>query len=243
MGEPELGDEPAQLHRLADTVEARLRRAQEEIEQATQALTQVQGVLVEQRRTAEQENISLQAKFDEEKAQIQQGKEQLLAEQLEVKEAVSRALHSVTVVEIKAEDRVTQQVEQLTEAIQQLQQCIADLELRAVPETPQDVRDQREATARSAVERIKSLAMECKKLTDRSAQTYEKLTENPELKALESQLQEVKYQAENDTGAAEAPVSCGKNEALPREMHRPTIDPHYPEQSYGSNSEAPTCTR
>jgi phage shock protein A len=38
--------------------------------------------------------------------------------------------------------------------------------------------------------------MECKKLSDRSAQTYEKLTENPELKALESQLQEVKYQAE-----------------------------------------------
>jgi hypothetical protein len=38
--------------------------------------------------------------------------------------------------------------------------------------------------------------MECKKLTDRSAQTYEQLTENPELKALESQLQEAKYQAE-----------------------------------------------
>jgi hypothetical protein len=38
--------------------------------------------------------------------------------------------------------------------------------------------------------------MECKKLTDRSAQTYEQLTKNPELKALESQLQEVKYQAE-----------------------------------------------
>jgi hypothetical protein len=57
-----------------------------------------------------------------------------------------------------------------------------------VPETPQDVRDQREETARSVVERIKALAMECKKLTDHSAQTYEQLTENPELKALESQL-------------------------------------------------------
>jgi lipid II:glycine glycyltransferase (peptidoglycan interpeptide bridge formation enzyme) len=65
-----------------------------------------------------------------------------------------------------------------------------------VPNTPQDVRDQREATARSTVERIKSLTMECKQLTDHSAQTYEKLTENPELKALESQLQEAKYQAE-----------------------------------------------
>ena len=80
--------------------------------------------------------------------------------------------------------------------MQQLQQRITYLELCAVLETPQDVRDQREATAQSAVERIKSLAMECKKLTDHSAQTYKQLTENPELEALESQLQEVKYQAE-----------------------------------------------
>jgi lipid II:glycine glycyltransferase (peptidoglycan interpeptide bridge formation enzyme) len=65
-----------------------------------------------------------------------------------------------------------------------------------VPNTPLDVRDQREAIARSIVERIKALAMECKKLIDCSAHTYEKLTENPELKALESQLQEVKYQVE-----------------------------------------------
>jgi hypothetical protein len=57
-------------------------------------------------------------KFDEEKSQMQQGKEQLLAEQLEVKEAVNRALRSVTVLEIKVEDRVTHQIEQLTEAIQ-----------------------------------------------------------------------------------------------------------------------------
>ena len=33
-----------------------------------------QGVLVEQRRDVEHENISLQVKFDEEKAQMQQGK-------------------------------------------------------------------------------------------------------------------------------------------------------------------------
>jgi FtsZ-binding cell division protein ZapB len=110
-------------------------------------------------------------------------------------------------------------------------------------ETPQDVRDQREATAQSAVERIKALAMECKKLSNRSAQTYEKLTENPELQALESQLQESKEASRDNTGAVEAPVSCGKNEAIPREMHHPAVDPHYPEQSYGSNSEAPTCTR
>jgi hypothetical protein len=38
--------------------------------------------------------------------------------------------------------------------------------------------------------------MECKKLSDHSAQSYEKLTEDPELKALESQLQEEKKQVE-----------------------------------------------
>jgi hypothetical protein len=51
--EPELGDEPTQLHRLADATEAHLRRAQEETEQATQALKQVQEVVIEQHRVAE----------------------------------------------------------------------------------------------------------------------------------------------------------------------------------------------
>jgi hypothetical protein len=38
-------------------------------------LKQVQGVLIEQCNATEQENISFQAKFDEEKAQLQQEKE------------------------------------------------------------------------------------------------------------------------------------------------------------------------
>jgi hypothetical protein len=120
----------------------------------------------------------------------------LLAEQLKVKEMVNRALHSVTLIEVKAEDQVPKKVVQLEEVIQQLQQHITDLELRVVPENPQDVRDQREATTQSIFERIKALTLECKKLIDQSAQTYEQLTKNPELKALESQLQEAKYQAE-----------------------------------------------
>jgi VIT1/CCC1 family predicted Fe2+/Mn2+ transporter len=152
----------------------------------------VQKVVIEKHRVAQQEKVALQTKFEEEKAQIQQEKEKLLAEQLRVKEAVSRALRSVTGLEKKVEEPVEHQVAQLVEAIQQLQQRIIDLELRTVPNTPQDVRDQREATARSTVERIKALAMECKQLSDRSAQTYERLTEDPELKALESQLQEAK---------------------------------------------------
>jgi hypothetical protein len=71
-------------------------------------LTQVQGVLEEQRSAAKQEKISLQVKFDEEKSQLQQEKEQFLIEQLKVKEVVNRVLLSVTILEIKAKDRVTQ---------------------------------------------------------------------------------------------------------------------------------------
>ena len=48
-----IGDEPTQLHQIADKVEARLRRAQEDIAKATQALTQVQSTLVEQQSKAE----------------------------------------------------------------------------------------------------------------------------------------------------------------------------------------------
>jgi hypothetical protein len=66
-----------------------------------------------------------------------------------------------------------------------------------VPETPQEVKDQREATARRTVERLKALTLECKQFVDRNTQTYEKLTENLELQALESHLQESKYQDEN----------------------------------------------
>jgi hypothetical protein len=57
-----------------------------------------------------------------------------------------------------------------------------------MPVTLQDVGDQRESIDRSVVERIKALSMEWKQLSDRSAQNSEQLTENPELKALESQL-------------------------------------------------------
>jgi tetrahydromethanopterin S-methyltransferase subunit B len=95
-----------------------------------------------------------------------------------VKEAVKRALHSVTLVEVKAEDQVTKKVVQLEEVIQQLQQHIEDLELRILPETPQEVKDQREATNRSTVERLKALTIECNQFIDRSAQTYEKSIDN-----------------------------------------------------------------
>jgi hypothetical protein len=85
--------------------------------QATQALTQVQGVLVEQCSTVEREKLALQAKFDEEKSQLQKEKEQLLTEQIKVKEMVNITLRSVTIIEVKAEERIPQQVVQLEEVI------------------------------------------------------------------------------------------------------------------------------
>jgi hypothetical protein len=81
----------------------------------------------------------------------------------------------VTIVEVKMEDRLPQQVTQLEEVIQQLQQHIIDLELHIVHKTPQEIRDLREATARSAVDRLKTLASECRQLSTRSAHTYETL--------------------------------------------------------------------
>jgi hypothetical protein len=95
-GEPELGDEPAQLHSLVHVVKARLCHAQEETEQATHALKQVQGIIIEQHRVVAQEKVVIQANFEEEKAQMQQEKEQLLAKKLELKEAVNKSLHSTT---------------------------------------------------------------------------------------------------------------------------------------------------
>jgi hypothetical protein len=75
-----LGDQPSQLHKLVDVTEACLHRVQEEKDQATKALKQVQKESIEQRRVVQQEKDNLQVKFAEERAQIQWEKEQLLAE-------------------------------------------------------------------------------------------------------------------------------------------------------------------
>jgi hypothetical protein len=60
---------------------------------------QAHKALLEQQNEAEWENLALKAKWDEEKAQF-------LVEQLEVHERVHKALHSVTVLEMKMEDRL-----------------------------------------------------------------------------------------------------------------------------------------
>jgi N-methylhydantoinase B/oxoprolinase/acetone carboxylase alpha subunit len=104
-----------------------------------------------------------------------------------VKEAITRALCSVTGLEKMEEDLVENQVGRLSKGIQQLQKRIAELKLQIVLRSPQEVREE---TMRSTVERIKALSLECKQLSSKSSHTYECSSEDPELRTLESQLQE-----------------------------------------------------
>jgi transposase-like protein len=67
LEEPELGDEPTQLHKIVDATKAHLRRTQEENEHAIVALKQEEEELIEQRRVVQQEKDDLQTKFDKEK--------------------------------------------------------------------------------------------------------------------------------------------------------------------------------
>jgi hypothetical protein len=141
-GTPEAGDESVQLHRIADLVEVRLRKEEEVTVQATQALKHAHEEIIEQRQAAQQEKEAIQEKFDKECAKIQKEKEQLLAKQIGIEEAVNRAFLSVTGLEHKAEEPIECQVMKLVEVIQQLQQRVVELELQAIPSTPQEERDQ-----------------------------------------------------------------------------------------------------
>jgi gamma-glutamylcysteine synthetase len=97
-----LGDEPAQLRRVAYAKKSRIQKFQEEKEKATEALKQERIESFEQLRVVwysvvsyESEREEFQAMLQEEKAQLQKDKEKVLAEQAIVKEAVSKAYHSV----------------------------------------------------------------------------------------------------------------------------------------------------
>jgi hypothetical protein len=86
-----------------------------------------------------------------------------------IKEAVTKAICSVSGLKQEEEDSTEIQVGKLTEAIQQLQERVMELEIQVVSSTLQEVHDQREESSRNTVERIRALTSECKKLSDRSA--------------------------------------------------------------------------
>jgi hypothetical protein len=158
-------------------------------------LKQEKEEALEKLRVAQKEKNEIRAEFEQNNAKIQEEKDQLLIEKTLVKEAVTRALLSMPSLAQEELESTEMQVVKLAEAIQQLQARVMELEIQAVPSTLKEVCDQREEAARNVVERIRALASECKQLRDQSAQTYECLAEDPELRKLESQLQEVKQQA------------------------------------------------
>jgi hypothetical protein len=114
----ELGDEPTQLRRLVDATEAQLHRVQEEKEQATKALKQEKEEVLEKLRVAQKEKNEIQAKFEQNNAKIQEEKDQLLTEKIVIKEAVTKALHSVSGLAQEEEESTEIQVGKLAEAIQ-----------------------------------------------------------------------------------------------------------------------------
>jgi hypothetical protein len=68
------------------------------------ALKQAQEEMVEKHWVTQKEKDDLQTKFEEERVQVKQEKEQLLAEHLGVKEAVDRALFSMMGLKPKSEE-------------------------------------------------------------------------------------------------------------------------------------------
>jgi hypothetical protein len=161
-GTTEAGDELVQLHGISDLVEVCLRKEEEVTTQAIQALKYAHKEIIEKLQATQQEKEAIQEKYDKERAKIQKEKEQRLAKKIGIEEAVNRAFRSVTGLEQKAEEPIECQVMKLDEVIQQLQQRVVELELQAIPSTPQEEHDQREITAHGTVERIKGITEECK---------------------------------------------------------------------------------
>jgi hypothetical protein len=69
-------------------------------------LAQAWEDLLEQPSNTEREKLALQAKWEEEKATLQQDKEQFLAELLKVQERVHSALLSMTTIEVQTKEQV-----------------------------------------------------------------------------------------------------------------------------------------
>jgi hypothetical protein len=113
---------------------------------------------LEKLHVVQQEKDDIRVKFEEEKEKMQKEKDQLLAKQTDVREEVTRALHSVLGLAQEEPESTEMEVGKLAEAIQQLQARVMELEIQIVPNTPQEVHNQREEVVRNAVGRIRELA-------------------------------------------------------------------------------------
>jgi chromosome segregation ATPase len=160
----DLGDEPVQLHRLADAIEAWIQGVQEEKEQAIESLKKEKEDILEQLQFAwycvtvyENERDEFWAMLEGDKAHIQKEKDQLLAEHTAVKEVMRKSLRSMPGLAQDEDESIEVQVTKLAKAIQQIQTSVTKLELQVVPSTSQEMCDQREEATKRAVERIKIL--------------------------------------------------------------------------------------
>jgi len=90
---------------------------------------------------AQQEKDDMRVKFEEDREQIHREKDQLLVKQIAVKETVARALRSMSRLAQMEEETVESQPGKLTQSIQYLQAILAELVLKTVPSTLQEVQD------------------------------------------------------------------------------------------------------
>jgi hypothetical protein len=105
------------------------------------------------------------------------------------------------------------------------------LDIQVVPRTLQEVRDQREEAAKREVGRIRSLASECKQLSDRNKLLSDK-TRSATTGGTTSGI--------DSSSAYEVTHDNRDNEEIARTTHGPTIDYCHPGQNNGSHTEATT---
>jgi phosphopantetheinyl transferase (holo-ACP synthase) len=103
------------------------------------ALKQEKEEVLEKIQVAQKEKDEIRPKFKKNNVKIQEENYELLAEQTVVKEAVTKALRSMSGLEQDELELTEMQVGNLVEAIMQLQAWIMELELQAVPRTLHEV--------------------------------------------------------------------------------------------------------
>jgi hypothetical protein len=137
----------------------------------------------------EKSEVEVRAKrFLKEKGKAEAKADKYLKEKDEVKQlaekiqaTVQSLYKEVPKVPLVVEATVEDQVSNISIIIKGLQNKIIELELRALPGTPPEEREQRERTTQTIVEKIKSLEQECIKMCDKGTCIWKNITNNPEM--------------------------------------------------------------
>lgn len=98
---------------------------------------------------------------------------------------------------ISEESSVEEAIRQVSSLMKGLQMKVSDIETRMLSSTPQEVRDQREVEAKSAVTSMFEAVEQCEKLLGESAQIWSDLVEDAELQKVQAQIKALQIQHEN----------------------------------------------